>query len=151
MPYEPDVLRRAYARHEERQKLHSEAFQVRQAEIYRQLPRTREIEREADALGVGVSFLQSNHEGMLIDAIAQAWRDGMDGIVFNPGGYTHTSVALRDAIAAVPIPTIEVHLSNIQAREEFRHHSLTAAACRGQITGLGFQGYCLALRALVQG
>lgn len=112
---------------------------------------TREIEREADALGVGVSFLQSNHEGMLIDAIAQAWRDGMDGIVFNPGGYTHTSVALRDAIAAVPIPTIEVHLSNIQAREEFRHHSLTAAACRGQITGLGFQGYCLALRALVQG
>ena len=112
---------------------------------------TREIEREADALGVGVSFLQSNHEGMLIDAIAQAWRDGMDDIVFNPGGYTHTSVALRDAIAAVPIPTIEVHLSNIQAREEFRHHSLTAAACRGQITGLGFQGYCLALRALVQG
>ena len=112
---------------------------------------TREIEREADALGVGVSFLQSNHEGVLIDAIAQAWRDGMDGIVFNPGGYTHTSVALRDAIAAVPIPTIEVHLSNIQAREEFRHHSLTAAACRGQITGLGFQGYCLALRALVQG
>ena len=109
-----------------------------------------EIRTEAERLGVAVKCLQSNHEGMLIDAIQKAWMDGMDGIVFNPGGYTHTSVALHDAIASVPIPTIEVHMSNIQAREGFRHVSLTAPACRGQITGLGFLGYRLALQALAE-
>ena len=108
------------------------------------------IRRTAAELGAEVTFLQSNHEGALIDAIHQAWRDGMDGIVFNPGGYTHTSVALHDAIAAVPVPTIEVHMSNIHAREEFRHVSLTASACAGQIVGLGFEGYCLAVRALAR-
>ncbi len=110
-----------------------------------------DIEKEAEALGVEVRCLQSNHEGALIDAIQAAWLDGLDGIVFNPGGYTHTSVALHDAIASVPIPTVEVHMSNIQARESFRHVSLTASACAGQITGLGFTGYRLALRALAEG
>ncbi|MBR6028992.1 MAG: type II 3-dehydroquinate dehydratase [Clostridia bacterium] len=108
------------------------------------------IHAEAERLGVAVRCEQSNHEGALIDLIQQAWRDGLDGIVFNPGGYTHTSVALHDAIASVPLPVIEVHMSNIHAREGYRHVSLTAPACRGQIMGLGFQGYALALRALAE-
>ncbi len=107
------------------------------------------IQSEADKLGCEVRFVQSNHEGALIDAIQQAYLDQLDGIVFNPGGYTHTSVALHDAIASVPIPTIEVHMSNIHARESFRHVSMTASACRGQIVGFGFQGYIMALRELV--
>lgn len=110
-----------------------------------------EIRKEAEALGVEVRCLQSNHEGALIDAIQAAWLDGLDGIVFNPGGYTHTSVALHDAIASVPIPTVEVHMSNIHAREAFRRTSLTASACAGQIVGLGFAGYRLALQALAEG
>ncbi len=106
------------------------------------------IQAEADQLGCQVRFVQSNHEGALIDAIQQAYLDHLDGIVFNPGGYTHTSVALHDAIASVPIPTIEVHMSNIHARESFRHVSMTASACRGQIVGFGFRGYLMALREL---
>ena len=106
------------------------------------------IQSEADQLGCQVRFVQSNHEGALIDAIQQAYLDHLDGIVFNPGGYTHTSVALHDAIASVPIPTIEVHMSNIHARESFRHVSMTASACRGQIVGFGFRGYLMALREL---
>ena len=86
----------------------------------------------------------------MIDAIQQAWRDGFDGIVFNPAGYTHTSIALHDAVASVPIPTVEVHMSNVHARESFRDHSMTAPACRGQIVGFGFQGYVMALRALAE-
>ncbi|MBP3649280.1 MAG: type II 3-dehydroquinate dehydratase [Clostridia bacterium] len=109
-----------------------------------------QIQQEADKLGVQVRFVQSNHEGALIDAIQQAYFDGLDGIVFNPGGYTHTSVALHDAIASVPLPTIEVHMSNVHAREEFRHKSMTASACRGQIVGFGFYGYIMALRALLE-
>ena len=105
---------------------------------------------EAEKLGCEVRCEQSNHEGALIDAIQQAYLDRMDGIVMNPGGYTHTSVALHDAVASVPIPTVEVHMSNIHAREEFRHHSMTASACRGQIVGFGFQGYLMALRALCE-
>ena len=108
------------------------------------------VQAKAEALGVSVSCRQSNAEGELIDAIQKAYFDGFQGIVFNPGGYTHTSVALHDAIASVPIPTIEVHMSNIHAREPFRHTSMTASACRGQIVGLGFQGYCLALEALCE-
>ena len=78
------------------------------------------IQQEAERLGCEVRFVQSNHEGALIDAIQQAHFDRLDGIVFNPGGYTHTSVALRDAVASVTVPTIEVHMSNIHARESFR-------------------------------
>lgn len=109
-----------------------------------------EIQQEADKLGVQVRFVQSNHEGALIDALQKAYFDGLDGVVFNPGGYTHTSVALHDAIASIPLPTIEVHMSNVHAREEFRHKSMTASACRGQIVGFGFYGYIMALRALVE-
>lgn len=106
---------------------------------------------EAKALGAEVRCFQSNHEGALIDALQQAYFDGFDGAVFNPGGYTHTSVALHDAIASVPMPVIECHMSNIHARESFRHVSLTAPACRGQVAGFGFYGYVMAMRALAQG
>jgi 3-dehydroquinate dehydratase-2 len=99
-------------------------------------------------LGVEVHCQQSNHEGALIDAIHGA-RGKFDVILLNAGAYTHTSVALRDAIAGTGIPTIEVHLSNIHAREEFRHRSLIAPVCRGQIAGFGALSYVLALEAAV--
>jgi len=98
---------------------------------------------------VRFTFEQNNHEGTLIDAIQDAGLDHIAGIILNPGGYTHTSVALRDAIAAVRVPVVEVHLSNIYAREDFRHHSLLAPVCEGQISGLGIHGYHLALRYLM--
>ncbi|SIT81847.1 type II 3-dehydroquinate dehydratase [Edaphobacillus lindanitolerans] len=97
-----------------------------------------------------IAFYQSNHEGLLIDRIHEAADDGTGGIIFNPGAYTHTSVALRDALASVDIPAIEVHISNIHTREEFRHRSLIAAVCIGQIAGLGTYGYDLALLALLR-
>ncbi|RDB34722.1 type II 3-dehydroquinate dehydratase [Exiguobacterium sp. RIT594] len=97
---------------------------------------------------VDFQFAQSNHEGELIDYLHGA--RGYDGIVLNAAAYTHTSVALRDAIAAIDVPTIEVHLSNVHAREAFRHHSMLAPVCRGVISGLGMTGYLLAVEALIQ-
>ncbi len=99
--------------------------------------------------GVDVQTFQSNHEGELVDRIQQAAEE-VDGLIINPAAYTHTSVALRDALQMLAIPVIEVHLSNIYRREAFRHHSMTAAAATGQITGLGKNGYLLALEALVR-
>ena len=99
-------------------------------------------------LGVQVRCFQSNSEGALIDALNDA-RKWAAGVVFNPGAYTHTSVALRDAISAIEIPVVEVHLSNVYARQDFRHSSLLAPVCLGKITGFGWRSYILGLQALV--
>jgi len=101
----------------------------------------------ADTLQFDLDFYQSNHEGKLVDLIGSALNK-YDGIVINPAAYTHTSVALRDAIAGAAVPTIEVHISNVHSREEFRHKSLTAPVCVGQICGIGTYGYELALLGL---
>lgn len=106
------------------------------------------LEREAQTLQAKCVALQSNHEGILVDAIHSA-QDQHQGILINAGAYTHTSVAIRDAIAAVSLPTVEVHLSNIYRREEFRHHSYIAAVAIGQISGFGADSYRLGLHALV--
>ena len=108
-----------------------------------------ELEEFARGRGVQLRIVQSNHEGDLIDAIHAAVR-WADGIVINPGAYTHTSVALRDAIVGTGIPTVEVHLSNIHAREEFRRKSLLAPVCIGQISGFGPQSYILGLTGLLE-
>lgn len=106
------------------------------------------VKEEASKLNVEVDFYQSNIEGELVDKIQES-KGNYDGIVMNPAAYTHTSVAIRDALLAVQIPTIEVHISNIHTREEFRKTSLTAPACVGQLTGFGINSYKLGLIALV--
>ena len=106
------------------------------------------IEKKALALGVEVSVYQSNHEGCIVDEIQNAYGKS-DGIVINPAAYTHTSVAIPDAIKAVGIPTVEVHISDINQREEFRRHSFTSPACKLTIAGKGFDGYLEAMEYLV--
>ncbi|MBN1265235.1 MAG: type II 3-dehydroquinate dehydratase [Anaerolineales bacterium] len=107
------------------------------------------LEEEAAQLDVTLTCEQSNSEGELIDALHRA-QIGQNGVVFNPAGYTHTSVALRDAIAAIQIPVVEVHLSNIHSRESFRHTSLTAGACAGMLCGFGWKSYLYGLHAIVE-
>jgi len=125
---------------------------TREPEIYGRLTlddiNTRIIESGREH-GVEVRAYQSNSEGALVDALqdARAWASG---VIFNPGGYTHTSVAIRDAVAAIGIPVIEVHLSNVYAREEFRHKSLLSPVCKGKITGFGWRSYWLGLLAIVK-
>lgn len=124
---------------------------IRQPEIYGKATYadlTALISREAERLQVQVSFFQSNHEGALVDAIQQAYFDHVDGIILNPAAYTHTSVALLDALKAVGIPTVEVHVSDPDSREDFRHISYVRAACIAAIRGHGFAGYVEALHLL---
>ncbi|HUS35702.1 MAG TPA: type II 3-dehydroquinate dehydratase [Verrucomicrobiae bacterium] len=106
------------------------------------------VRGRANSLGATIDFRQSNTEGELVSWIQQA-KNNFDAIVINAAAYTHTSVALRDAISAVGVPTIEIHLSNVHAREEFRHRSLIAAVCKGQIAGFGPNSYILGLEAAV--
>ncbi len=108
------------------------------------------LQSEAKSLGVAVECFQSNHEGYLIDKIAQWDDEKFGGLILNPGGYTHTSIALRDAIAGSNLTVVEVHISNTHSRESFRHQSVTAPVSKGVIAGFGFDGYLLALRYLAQ-
>ncbi|MBS1189096.1 MAG: aroQ [Rhodocyclaceae bacterium] len=107
------------------------------------------LSRRAETAGVELETFQSNHEGALIERVHAAREQGVRAIIINPAGYTHTSVALRDALAAVAIPFVEVHLSNVYAREPFRHHSYFSALAMGVISGLGSEGYLLALEYLL--
>ena len=109
----------------------------------------KELQELAGKEAVTLEILQSNHEGEMVDAIGSAKDKNVQGILINPAAYTHTSIAIRDAVASVALPTVEVHLSNIYAREEFRHHSLISPVCRGQISGFGKQSYILGLYALI--
>jgi 3-dehydroquinate dehydratase type II len=124
---------------------------IRQPEIYGRA--TYEdlkemISAEAEKLGVSVSFFQSNHEGALVDAVQQAYFDKVDGILINPAAYTHTSVALLDAVKAAGIPTVEIHVSDPDTREEFRRVSYIRQACVATIRGHGLQGYLEGLKLL---
>ena len=124
---------------------------IRQPEIYGRATYAdlqKMIREEADQLGVEVSFFQSNHEGALVDAIQQAYFDKVDGIIINPAAYTHTSVALLDALQAVRIPAAEVHISKVSEREEFRQVSYIRSACIDTVSGLGTDGYLRAMDIL---
>jgi 3-dehydroquinate dehydratase II len=124
---------------------------LREPEVYG-CTRLEEIDAQLKILGhqwgIDVQTFQSNHEGALVDRI-QAALGKVDGIIINPGAYTHTSIAIRDALLTISVPLIEVHISNIHRREPFRHHSMIADVATGQIVGLGINGYYLALRAMV--
>lgn len=124
----------------------------RQPEVYgaaRLVDIEAALESLASEIGVEVVFFQSNHEGALIDSLHEA-RDTCHGVVFNPGAFTHYSYALRDAVAAIGLPVVECHLSNVHGREEFRATSVIAPVCAGQISGLGVTSYMLALRAVAR-
>ena len=108
------------------------------------------IRAEAKRLGFSVTFFQSAHEGALVDKIHALTDRGIDGLVVNFGAYSHTSIALRDALSSAALPAVEVHISDIKQREEFRHHSMTAGACRAMISGKGFPGYIEALQLLAK-
>ena len=108
------------------------------------------LEQEANAFGIALYFFQSNHEGALIDKIHGLFDDPVDGVIINPGGLTHTSVALRDALLLLSCPSVEIHLSNIDKREAFRHKSLLADIVTGRISGFGHYGYHMALQALAK-
>ncbi len=108
------------------------------------------IRREAERLGAEVELFQSNHEGALVDRIQQAYFDGTEGIVINPAAYTHTSVAILDALKAVQLPCVEVHLTDVDAREDFRRVSYAGMACEARFTGLGFEGYRRAMEYLCE-
>ena len=126
---------------------------VREPSIYGNVTLSQivdDLRQRASAQGVELMDFQSNSEGAIVDRIAEALADGTEGIIINPAAYTHTSVAIRDALAAVKIPAVEVHLSNVSSREDFRNRSLTAPVCRGVIAGFGAQGYRLALQALLE-
>lgn len=109
------------------------------------------LETKAQAGGHDIEVFQSNYEGALIDKIQEAYHSGVEGIIINPGAFTHYSYAVRDALSSLEIPKVEVHISNVHKREEFRHTSVTAPVCTGQIVGLGLKGYGLAMDFLTGG
>lgn len=109
-----------------------------------------QLNQQAERIDVKLICFQSNHEGAIIDKLHWSEDHGMDGVIINPGAFTHYSYAIRDAIAGIDVPVIEVHISNIHARESFRHESVTAPVSAGQIVGLGTQGYELALQAITK-
>lgn len=108
------------------------------------------LKEKAEKEAVFINTYQSNCEGDIINRIQEAYFDGTEGIIINPGAYTHYSYAIRDALASIEVPKIEVHISNVHKREEFRHVSVTAPVCTGQIVGLGLQGYILAIDAIIK-
>ncbi len=108
-----------------------------------------DLEKAAIPLGAGLKFFQSNHEGAIVDKVHELFENNIDGIIINPGAFTHTSVALRDALLLVSCPLVEIHLSNIYKREDFRHKSMLADIVTGQIAGFGHYGYHMALSAIV--
>ena len=124
---------------------------VREPEVYGSLTLidiNKQIQDLAHDNGWDVSFFQSNVEGELVNAIQEAYHANTDGILINPAAYTHTSIAIRDALLAVQIPTVEVHLTNVYQREDFRHHSFLSDIVVGQITGFGIDGYLFGIQAL---
>lgn len=125
---------------------------IREKDIYgnRDYPALlRLIEKKAKELNVEAEVFQSNGEGEIIDRLQRAYEEKVDGIIINPAAYTHYSYAIRDALASLTMPKIEVHISNIHQREEFRHTSVTAPVCNGQIAGLGLDGYLIAMEAII--